>query len=49
MITSRSGEKHRNRAENIGVNAYMGKPYQEIELVETLKNLLGDDYPENSD
>ena len=24
-------------------------PYQEIELVETLKNLLGDDYPENSD
>ena len=49
MITSRSGEKHRNRAESIGVNAYMGKPYQEIELVETLKNLLGDDYPENSD
>ena len=46
MITSRTGEKHRTRALNIGVNAYLGKPYQELELVETMQNLLGADYPD---
>lgn len=45
MITSRTGDKHRDRAMNIGVNAYMGKPYQETEIVETLQKLLGDKYP----
>src|SRR5690606_31508298 len=29
MITSRIGDKHRNRAEEIGVNEYMCKPFQE--------------------
>nr|WP_241878653.1 response regulator [Psychrobacter sp. PraFG1]UNK05205.1 response regulator [Psychrobacter sp. PraFG1] len=28
MITSRSGDKHRQRALKIGVNAYLGKPFQ---------------------
>ncbi|VAW92285.1 Signal transduction histidine kinase CheA [hydrothermal vent metagenome] len=40
MITSRTGEKHRKRALDIGVNAYIGKPYQEIELLENIQNLL---------
>jgi chemosensory pili system protein ChpA (sensor histidine kinase/response regulator) len=45
MITSRTGDKHRDRAMNIGVNAYLGKPYQETDLVETMQDLLGDNYP----
>ncbi|MBL1319863.1 MAG: Hpt domain-containing protein [Methylophaga sp.] len=40
MITSRTGDKHRERAMGIGVNAYLGKPYQEIELMETIQALL---------
>ena len=47
MITSRTGDKHRNRARNIGVNAYLGKPYQEGELVDNLQNLLGAKYPDH--
>lgn len=33
MITSRMAEKHRNYAKEIGVNHYLGKPYQEEELL----------------
>jgi chemosensory pili system protein ChpA (sensor histidine kinase/response regulator) len=33
MITSRTAEKHRNYAKEIGVNVYLGKPYQEDELL----------------
>lgn len=33
MITSRTAEKHRNRAIELGVNEYMGKPYQEDQLL----------------
>ena len=33
MITSRTAEKHRNYAQEIGVNHYLGKPYQEDELL----------------
>ncbi len=33
MITSRTAEKHRNFALEIGVNEYLGKPYQEDELL----------------
>ncbi len=40
MITSRTGEKHRDRAMGIGVDRYMGKPYQESELLETIETLL---------
>jgi len=40
MITSRTGEKHRERALNIGVNDYMGKPYNENELLESIKTLI---------
>jgi chemosensory pili system protein ChpA (sensor histidine kinase/response regulator) len=41
MITSRTGQKHRERALEIGVNAYLGKPYQEEELVSEMQKLLG--------
>ena len=41
MITSRTGEKHRERAMNIGVNEYLGKPYQESLLLETIQQLVG--------
>ncbi|MGP4716247.1 Hpt domain-containing protein [Psychrobacter sp. T6-6] len=41
MITSRTGEKHRERALEIGVNDYMGKPFQEKELLEKIQKLLG--------
>ena len=40
MITSRVGEKHRNRAIEIGVDRYLGKPYQEGDLLHTIKVLL---------
>jgi chemosensory pili system protein ChpA (sensor histidine kinase/response regulator) len=33
MITSRTADKHRNYAMSLGVNAYLGKPYAEDELL----------------
>ena len=41
MITSRTGDKHRQRAFDIGVNRYLGKPYQEVELMRNVHELLG--------
>ncbi len=40
MITSRSGDKHRQRAMEIGVNIYMGKPYTEADLLESIQKML---------
>jgi chemosensory pili system protein ChpA (sensor histidine kinase/response regulator) len=40
MITSRVGDKHRARAIEIGVNDYLGKPYQESQLLEAMARLL---------
>jgi len=40
MITSRAGEKHRNRAFELGVNEYMSKPYQEDVLLERIRSFL---------
>ena len=37
IITSRTAEKHRLYAQELGVNAYLGKPYQEEELLEHIK------------
>jgi chemosensory pili system protein ChpA (sensor histidine kinase/response regulator) len=42
MITSRVGDKHRARAIEIGVNDYLGKPYQESQLLEAISRLLED-------
>jgi chemosensory pili system protein ChpA (sensor histidine kinase/response regulator) len=40
MITSRTGDKHRQRAFQIGVERYLGKPYQEHELIRNVFDLL---------
>jgi len=36
MITSRTADKHRNHAMEIGVNVYLGKPYQEQKLLDNI-------------
>ncbi|HEX7081748.1 MAG TPA: Hpt domain-containing protein [Gammaproteobacteria bacterium] len=41
MITSRSGEKHRAKAIELGVNDYLSKPYQETQLISAIEALLG--------
>ncbi|MFL1406957.1 Hpt domain-containing protein [Marinobacter sp. M1N3S26] len=43
MITSRTGAKHRERALGLGVNEYLGKPFQETELLETIERLTGEE------
>jgi chemosensory pili system protein ChpA (sensor histidine kinase/response regulator) len=40
MITSRTAEKHRNRAQELGIEIYLGKPFQEEELLRHLRELL---------
>ncbi|WP_395787800.1 Hpt domain-containing protein [Aquimonas sp.] len=42
MITSRTGEKHRQRAFEIGVDRYLGKPYQEADLMRNVQEILQD-------
>ena len=37
MITSRTADKHRNRATELGVERFLGKPYQEDELLQSLR------------
>jgi chemosensory pili system protein ChpA (sensor histidine kinase/response regulator) len=41
MITSRTAEKHRNMAAELGVDMYLGKPYQEEELLRHLRDMTG--------
>lgn len=40
MITSRTGEKHRQRALEVGVDRYLGKPYQESDLLKNVQDAL---------
>jgi two-component system, chemotaxis family, sensor histidine kinase and response regulator PixL len=40
MLTSRSNEKHRKLAMNLGATAYFSKPYNEQELLQTLETLI---------
>ncbi len=40
MITSRTADKHRAYARQIGVNVYLGKPYQEEELLAHLASFV---------
>jgi chemotaxis protein histidine kinase CheA/ActR/RegA family two-component response regulator len=42
MITSRTGEKHRERAFSLGVTHYMGKPFQEAELLANIESLIAE-------
>ncbi len=40
MITSRTGSKHKEKAMEIGVNQYLGKPFQEDDLVANINEIL---------
>jgi chemosensory pili system protein ChpA (sensor histidine kinase/response regulator) len=40
MVTSRSGEKHRERAFKLGVNDYLIKPYQQDGMMNAIRRLL---------
>jgi chemosensory pili system protein ChpA (sensor histidine kinase/response regulator) len=40
MITSRTATKHRNYAMELGVNEYLGKPYQEEELLRSIASFV---------
>jgi len=39
MITSRTGTKHRERGLSLGVNDYLGKPYQDAQLLGRIEQL----------
>ena len=41
MITSRTAERHRAYAKEIGVNVYLGKPFQEEELLGHIAGFVG--------
>jgi len=41
LITSRTGEKHKQRGLSLGANNYIGKPYREDQLLEEIKRVLG--------
>jgi chemosensory pili system protein ChpA (sensor histidine kinase/response regulator) len=42
MVTSRGGDKHRDRAVKLGVNDYLTKPYQEEQLMRSIRQILGE-------
>jgi chemosensory pili system protein ChpA (sensor histidine kinase/response regulator) len=46
MITSRTADKHRNYALELGVNKYIGKPYQDEELLQLIANFTS--FPETA-
>jgi chemosensory pili system protein ChpA (sensor histidine kinase/response regulator) len=43
MITSRTGDKHRKLAMELGVRRYLGKPYQESELLDNIYSVLNEE------
>ena len=43
MISSRVGDKHRDRAFDLGVKSCLGKPYQETELLENIYAVLSEE------
>jgi chemosensory pili system protein ChpA (sensor histidine kinase/response regulator) len=45
MITSRTAGKHRNYAMELGVNEYLGKPYQEDALLKSIAGFVNNDAP----
>jgi chemosensory pili system protein ChpA (sensor histidine kinase/response regulator) len=42
MISSRVGDKHRQRAFDLGVKRCLGKPYQEAELLDNINEVLAE-------
>lgn len=47
MITSRTATKHRNYAMELGVNEYLGKPYQEDDLLRSITGFINKETPVN--
>ncbi len=45
MITSRIAEKHKEHAAELGVNHYLGKPYNEDELLSLVRRYCFDEQP----
>jgi chemosensory pili system protein ChpA (sensor histidine kinase/response regulator) len=45
MITSRTASKHRNYAMELGVNEYLGKPFQEEALVKLIADFIKKEIP----
>jgi chemosensory pili system protein ChpA (sensor histidine kinase/response regulator) len=45
IISSRTADKHRNQAAQLGVNAFLGKPYQETELLQHIASFVGGPLP----
>jgi chemosensory pili system protein ChpA (sensor histidine kinase/response regulator) len=48
MISSRTGDKHQARAREIGVNKFMGKPFQEADLLGAISELTGAEFETES-
>ncbi|MGA7750640.1 MAG: response regulator, partial [Gallionella sp.] len=42
MITSRTADKHREYAMQLGVNTYLGKPYQEDDLLQNIADFVAE-------
>ncbi|HTP94819.1 MAG TPA: Hpt domain-containing protein [Burkholderiales bacterium] len=42
IVTSRTADKHRSHALELGANAFFGKPFPEEELLQSIADLLGD-------
>src|SRR5690625_4259571 len=40
VITSRTGDKHRERARQIGIEHYLGKPYQDTDLIAAVQKMI---------
>lgn len=40
MITSRTGDKHKQKAIEIGVNGYMGKPFEDTKLINVINGII---------
>ena len=40
MITFKAGKKHKQQAMMLGVNKYLGKPFQEEKLLETIGEVI---------
>ncbi len=48
MVTSRTSEKHRNRALNLGANDYISKPFQEESLLKAIEKLIKKSEPDHN-
>lgn len=44
MISSRTGDKHKDRAVSLGANDFMGKPYQEQQLLAKINEFLPESF-----